>query len=230
MMDFHVTCNVNKLLKDFRDVKEKQLPYAMKEAVNANAFRARRALIKDYPRKFKMRNSGLPNLIRIDKADKKVPAARIYLDKLFMVKQEYGGDKVAKPGKSVPIPLDAVVEKGMTSKGAIKKNYYVSALLADAEKGGRRTRFRDGKTRTESRPHARSSSQYKPFELTGKTGVKYIARHIKGTRKLEWLYSMYPKVYVPPRWGWQKIVEFFYRKYIQSDFETAYQKALKTAK
>jgi hypothetical protein len=61
-------------------------------------------------------------------------------------------------------------------------------------------------------------------------GVRFIARHIAGTRKLEWMYALHPKVFVPPRWGWQKIVKFFFDKYIKSDFETAYRKALASAK
>lgn len=231
MMDFHVTCNVDKLLKGVRDVREKQLPYAMKEAVNANAFRARRALIKDYPRKFTMRSKGLPNLIRIDKADKKVPAARIYLDKPFMARQEYGGEKVAKPGKGVAVPRPGVTEKGgLTSKGSVKPGYYVSALLADAEKNKRRSRVRNGRKYGENRPSARKSSKYHPFEMKRTDGVRFIARHIAGSRKLEWLYALYPKVVVPARWGWQKIVKFFYEKYIKSDFEAAYRKALESAK
>lgn len=230
MMDFHVSCNINKFLKEIDDVREKQLPFAMKEAVNANAFRSRRALIKDYPRKFTMRNKGLPNLIRIDKADKKVPAARIYLDKLFMARQEYGGEKVAKPGKSVPVPREGVTSKGMTVKGAIKPGYYVSALLADAKNGGKKSRIRKGSKYSENRPSARKVSKYKPFEIERADGVKFIVRHIAGSRKLEWMYAMYPKVEVPARWNWQRIVEFFYKKYIESDFKTAYQKALKTAK
>ena len=231
MMDFHVTCNVDKLLKGMRDVREKQLPYAMKEAVNANAFRARRALIKDYPRKFTMRSKGLPNLIRIDKADKKVPAARIYLDKQFMARQEYGGEKVAKPGKGVAVPRPGVTENGgLTSKGSVKPGYYVSALMADAEKNKRRSRVRNGRKYGENRPSARKSSKYHPFEIERNAGVRFIARHIAGSRKLEWLYALYPKVVVPPRWGWQKIVKFFYEKYIKSDFEAAYRKALESAK
>lgn len=230
MMDFHVTCNVDKVLKNVKDIREKQLPYAIKEAVNANAFRARRALIKDYPRKFTMRSKGLPNLIRIDKADKKIPAARIYLDKLFMAKQEYGGDKVAKPGKGVAVPRPGVTEKGLTAKGAIKQGYYVSALLADAEKNKRRKRRRRGREYAESRPEARKNSKYHPFEMERTDGVRFIARHIAGTRKLEWMYALHPKVVVPPRWGWQKIVKFFFDKYIKSDFETSYRKALASAK
>lgn len=239
MMDFHVTCNVDKLLKGVRDVREKQLPYAMKEAVNANAFRARRALIKDYPRKFTMRSKGLPNLIRIDKADKKVPAARIYLDKPFMARQEYGGEKVAKPGKGVAVPRPGVTEMGgLTSKGSVKPGYYVSALLADAEKNKRRKRKRRGREYTENRPSARVS-KYHPFEIEMPDGVRYIARHIEGAQwnkslkkynKMEWMYALHPKVVVPPRWGWQKIVKFFYEKYIKSDFEAAYRKALESAK
>lgn len=227
-MDFHVTCNVTKLMNGIKDFKEKQLPFAMKEAVNANAFRSRRALIKDYPRKFTMRNKGLPNLIRIDKADKKVPAARIYMDKLFMVAQEYGGEKKAKAGKSVPVPQEGVLAKGMNTKGAIKQSYYVSALLADAKKS-RKTRIRNGRRYGESMPKARVS-KYKPFEMETSSGIKYIARHIQGSRKLEWMYAMHPKVFVPPRWGWQKIVAFFYKKYIEKDFQAAYSKALATAK
>lgn len=231
MMDFHVTCNVDKLLKGVRDVREKQLPYAMKEAVNANAFRARRVLIKDYPRKFTMRSKGLPNLIRIDKADKKVPAARIYLDKPFIARQEYGGEKVAKPGKGVAVPRPGVTEKGgLTSKGSVKPGYYVSALLADAEKNKRRSRVRNGRRYEENRPSARESSKYHPFEMERNDGVRFIARHIAGSRNLEWLYALYPKVIVPARWGWQKIVKFFYENHIESDFEAAYRKALESAK
>lgn len=238
MMDFHVTCNVDKLLKGMRDVREKQLPYAMKEAVNANAFRARRALIKDYPRKFTMRSKGLPNLIRIDKADKKVPAAMVYLDKLFMAKQEYGDDKVAKPGKGVAVPRPGVTEKGLNARGGIKQGYYVSALLADSEKNKRRKRKRRGREYTENRPSARVS-KYHPFEMEMPDGTRFIARHVAGatynpaTKKyseMEWMYILYPKVVVPPRWGWQKIVKFFYEKYIKSDFEAAYRKALESAK
>lgn len=228
-LDFHVSCNINEFLKDIKDIREKQLPFAMKEAVNANAFRSRRALIKDYPRKFTMRNKGLPNLIRIDKADKKIPAARIYLDKLFMANQEYGGEKKAKAGKSVPIPRDVVKNGGMTAKGAIKQTYYVSALLADAAKSKRKTRIRKGRKYGENMPSARVS-KYKPFEMETASGIKYIARHVQGSRKLEWMYAMHPKVFVPPRWGWQKIVEFFYKKYIEQDFRIAYRKALSTAK
>mgnify|MGYP004449950649 FL=1 len=44
------------------------------------------------------------------------------------------------------------------------------------------------------------------------------------------MYAMYPKVKVPARWGWQKIVEFNYKKYIEKYFNDAYQNALKTAK
>lgn len=230
MMDFHISCNVNKFLKDVDVIKEKQIPFAMKEAVNANAFRSRRVLIKDYPRKFTMRSKGLPNLIRIDKATKKIPAARIYMDKLFMARQEYGGEKDAKAGKSVPIPRDVVNEKGLTSKGAIKKNFYVSALLKQSENDKLKHRIRGGKMRTEHKQAPRQNSKYKPFEMERNDGVRFIARHVAGSRKLEWMYSLYPKVVVPPRWGWQKIVEFFYKKYIDKDFSEAYQKALKTEK
>lgn len=229
-MDFHVTCNVDKLLKGIREIKEKQLPYAMKEAVNAVAFKARNALIEDYPKKFTMRSKGLPRLIRIDKADKKISAARICLDKIFMAKQEYGGDKVAKPGKGVAVPRPGVTEKGLTVKGAIKQGYYVSALLADAEKNKRRKRRRRGREYAESRPEARKNSKYHPFEMERADGVRFIARHIAGTRKLEWMYALHPKVVVPPRWGWQKLVRQVYKANIAGAFFSAYKKALQTEK
>ena len=117
MMDFHVTCNVDKLLKGVRDVREKQLPYAMKEAINSVAFKARKALIEDYPKKFTMRSKGLPNLIRIDKAEKNKQFASIYMDKLFMARQEYGGDKVAKPGKGVAVPRPGVTDENAVEVG-----------------------------------------------------------------------------------------------------------------
>lgn len=237
-MNFHVTCNVNELLKNVKEVREKQLPYAMKEAVNAVAFKARNALIEDYPKKFTMRSKGLPRLIRIDKADKKVPAAMVYLDKLFMAKQEYGDDKVAKPGKGVAVPRPGVTEKGLNARGGIKQGYYVSALLADAEKNKRRKRKRRGREYTENRPSARVS-KYHPFEIEMPDGVRYIARHIEGAQwnkslkkydKMEWMYALHPKVVVPPRWGWQKLVKEIYDKNIKLEFDRAYQKALATAK
>ena len=239
MMNFHVTCDVEKLLKNVRNVREKQLPYAMKEAVNAVAFKARKALIDDYPKKFTMRSKGLPNLIRIDKADKKIPAAMIYMDKLFMARQEYGGDKKAKPGKGVAVPQEGVTEKGLTGKGSIKKNYYVSALLADAAMNRQRKRRRNSRVYTENRPGARKSSKYHPFEMERADGVRYIARHVEGARydkaskkynKLEWMYALHPKVVVPPRWGWQKLVKEVYNKNIKLEFDAAYRKALATEK
>ena len=229
MMNFHVTCNVDELLKNVKNVREKQLPYAMKEAVNAVAFKARNALIEDYPKKFTMRSKGLPRLIRIDKADKKIPAAMVYLDKLFMAKQEYGDDKVAKPGKGVAVPRPGVTEKGLNARGGVKQSYYVSALLADAEKNKRRKRKRRSREYTENRSSARVS-KYHPFEMEMPDGVRYIARHIAGTRNLEWMYALHPKVYVPPRWGWQKLVKEVYDKNIKLEFDRAYQKALETAK
>lgn len=237
MMNFHVTCNVKELLKDVKDVREKQLPYAMKEAVNAVAFKARNALIEDYPKKFTMRSKGLPRLIRIDKADKKNPAAMVYLDKIFMAKQEYGDDKVAEPGKGVAVPRDGVTEKGLNARGGIKQGYYVSALLADSEKNKRRKRKRRGREYTENRPSARVS-KYHPFEMEKADGTRFIARHVAGatynpaTKKyseMEWMYILYPKVVVPPRWGWHKLVKEIYDKNIKLEFETAYQKALETA-
>lgn len=230
MMDMKVTCDINSLLKTVHNVQEKQLPYAMKEAANAVAFRARSTLIKSYPRKFHVRAKGLPNLIHVDKADKKVPVAKVYLDLLFMAKQEYGSEKVAEPGKSVPVPQEGVNEKGLTTKGSIKKNYYVSSLLSDAEKNKKRKRIRNGKVRTENRPEARTDSKYHPFQMEMPDGVRYIARHIAGSRKLEWMYAMHPKVVVPPRWGWQKIVKFVFDKYIKSYFDEAYRKAVSTAR
>lgn len=239
MMNFHVTCDVEKLLKNVRNVREKQLPYAMKEAVNAVAFKARKALIDDYPKKFTMRSKGLPNLIRIDKADKKIPAAMIYMDKLFMARQEYGGDKVAKPGKGVPLPEDYVMDNQLTGKGSIKKNYYVSALIADAAGSKRRKRRRNGREYTENMPEARKSSKYHAFEMERADGLRFIARHIEGVKwdkskkqyeKLEWLYALFPKVVVPPRWGWQKLVKEVYNKNIKLEFDAAYRKALATAK
>ena len=239
MMNFHVTCNVDELLKNVKDVREKQLPYAIKEAVNAVAFKARNALIEDYPKKFTMRSKGLPKLIRIDKADKKTPAAMIYLDKLFMVKQEYGDDKVAKPGKSVAVPRPGVTEKGLNARGGIKQGYYVSALLADSEKNKRRKRIRNGRRYEENRQSARKSSKYHPFEMEMPDGVRYIARHVDGATynsatkkysKLEWMYALHPKVVVPPRWGWQKLVKEIYDKNIKLEFDKAYQNALETAK
>ena len=232
MMDFHVTCDVDKLLKGVREVREKQLPYAMKEAINAVAFKARKALIEDYPKKFTMRSKGLPNLIRIDKAEKNKQFASIYMDKLFMARQEYGGDKVAKPGKGVAVPRPGVTEKGgLTSKGSVKPGYYVSALIADAEKNKRRSRVRNGRRYAENRPSARkSASKYHPFEMERNDGVRFIARHIAGTRNLEWLYALYPKVVVPARWGWQKLVRQICKANIAGAFFSAYKKALQTEK
>lgn len=240
MTSFHVTCNVDKLLKGVREVREKQLPYAMKEAMNAVAFKARKTLIEDYPKKFTMRSKGLPNLIRIDKADKNKQFALIYMDKLFMVRQEYGGDKVAKPGKGVAVPRDGVTEKGgLTSKGSVKPGYYVSALLADAEKNKRRSRVRNGRKYVENRPSARKSSKYHPFEIEMPDGVRYIARHIEGAQwnkslkkynKMEWMYALHPKVVVPARWGWQKLVRQVCKANIAGAFFSAYKKALQTEK
>ena len=230
MMDFHVTCNVDKLLKGVKVIREKQLPYAMKEAVNTVAFKARKALIEDYPKKFTMRSKGLPNLIRIEKADKNKQFALIYMDKLFMARQEYGGDKKAKPGKGVAVPRDGVNEKGLTAKGSVKPGYYVSALLADSEKNKRRKRRRNGRVYTENRPDARKKSKYHPFQIEMPDSVRYIARHIAGTRDLEWMYALHPKVVVPPRWGWQKLVQRVYKANIAGAFFSAYKKALQTEK
>lgn len=239
MMDFHVTCNVDKLLKGVRDVREKQLPYAMKEAVNSVAFKARKALIEDYPKKFTMRSKGLPNLIRIDKAEKNKQFASIYMDKLFMARQEYGGDKVAKPGKGVPLPEDYVMNNQLTGKGSIKKNYYVSALIADAAGSKRRKRRRNGREYTENMPEARKSSKYHAFEMERADGLRFIARHIEGVKwnkskkqyeKLEWLYALFPKVVVPARWGWQKLVRQICKANIAGAFFSAYKKALQTEK
>ena len=230
MMDFHVTCNVDKFVKDIKNLKEKQIPFAAKEAVNTNAFRSRRALIKDYPRKFNMRNKGLPNLIRVNKATKQIPAAAVYLDKVFMVKQETGGVKNAQANRNVAIPREVVTEKGMTSNGFIKKNFYVSSLLAASQKDQLKHRKRNGKMRTEHKQIARVNSKYKPFKIDRNDGVSYIARHVAGSRKLEWMYALYPKVVVPARWPWNRIVKFFFDKYIAKDFADAYAKAISTAK
>ena len=231
MMDFHVSCNVDKLLKGVKEIHEKQLPYAMKEAVNTVAFKARKALIADYPKKFTMRSKGLPNLIRVEKADKNKVWASVYLDKLFMAKQEYGGEKRAEPGKGVAVPRPGVTEKGgLTAKGSIKPGYYVSALLADSEKNKRRKRIRNGRKYQENRPSARRSSKYHPFEIEMPDGVRYIARHIAGSRNLEWMYALHTKVVVPPRWGWQKLVMRVCKSNIAGAFFSAYKKALLTEK
>lgn len=238
MMNFHVTCNVDKLLKSVKVIHKEQLPYAMKEAVNTVAFKARKALIDDYPKKFTMRSKGLPNLIRIDKADKNKVWASVYLDKLFMARQEYGGNKVAKPGKGVAIPQEGVTAKGLNAKGGVKQGYYVSALLADAERN-KRTRHRNGGKHTENLPTPKKSNKYHPFEMERADGVRYIARHIEGTKynkskkqyeKLEWMYALHPKVVVPKRWGWQKLVRQICKSNIAGAFFAAYSKALKTEK
>ena len=61
-------------------------------------------------------------------------------------------------------------------------------------------------------------------------GVRFIARHIAGTRDLEWLYALYPKVVVPARWGWQKLVRQICKANIAGAFFAAYKKALRTEK
>jgi hypothetical protein len=238
MMNFHVTCNVDKLLKSVKVLHKEQLPYAMKEATNTVAFKARKALIEDYPKRFTVRSKGLPNLIRVDKADKNKQWASVYLDKLFMVRQEYGGDKVAKPGKGVAIPQEGVTEKGLDAKGGVKKGYYVSALLEDARRN-KRTRHRNGGVYTENLPKPRKSNKYHPFEMECADGVRYIALHVEGAKynksekqyeKLEWMYVLHPKIFVPKRWGWQKLVMKIFKSNIAGAFYAAYSKALKTEK
>lgn len=239
MNDVQITCNVDKLLKGVREIREKQLPYAIKEAVNAVAFKAREALIEDYPKKFTVRSKGLPRLIRIDKADKNKTWASIYLDKLFMAKQEYGGEKRAEPGKGVAVPRPGVTEGGLNARGSIKKNYYVSALLADSDANKRRRRIRRGREYSENRPSARKSTKYHSFEIEMADGVRYIARHVEGAKydkntkkydKMEWMYALHPLVTVNPRWGWQELVRKIFKESISAAFAASYSKALKTAK
>jgi|GEM_PF-2583583 len=234
-----IDSNVNQFLKKIKEIHDSQIPFAMKEAVNATAFICRDVLMMDYSRVFNERNPNLKKLIRIEKADKKLTMARIYFDKMWMANNVYGGEKDAKPGRDIPIPQEVVYDQGMKGDGKILRKYYVTAQLAAADKAdNRKKRLRHtahgDKMYTEYKRQIReSNNQYQSFLLTSKEhpGAIYLARHVVGNKDdLEWLYAMYPKVKMDKKWDWDKVVPITFDFHIEQEFLKAYDSALKSEK
>lgn len=126
-----ITANTTELTRWLTSVSAKQIPFAAAKALTETAKEARAAVVSGLDEHFTIRRTWIERGIRIVPANKRDwpnPAAMVGTKDDFMARQEFGGIKTGRSGKSVADPLGARPEKTVVTPpskwpgGLLKKN------------------------------------------------------------------------------------------------------------
>jgi hypothetical protein len=206
-----ITTNSLAVVAALDKVARKQIPYATSLALNATADGAQAAARASLGAHFTVRRRAfLEKGIVVTKSNRRTwpnVAAQISLRDEFMARQVTGGEKNARAGGSVAIPVAA----RRTPTEITAPNKWPGKMLAG---GGGRRKFFLGKIATGPRK-----------------GTMAVMRRTSADRyPLQVLYLLKPGVKVTPRWDFPGIVERHALRNYDINWRQALQYALDTAR
>jgi hypothetical protein len=206
-----ISTNSLKVVADLNRAARKQIPYATSLALNATAEGAQAAARASLGQHFTVRRrTFLENGIVVTKSNRRTwpnVSAYVSLRDEFMARQVIGGEKTARAGGSVAVPVAA----RRTPQEITTPNKWPGRLLGGA--GGKR-KFFLGKIATGPR-----------------AGPMAVMRRTSADRyPLQVLYLLKPGVKVAPRWDFPAIVERHAVRNYDLNWRQALQYALDTAR
>ncbi|HEX2892268.1 hypothetical protein [Vineibacter terrae] len=113
-----VSSDVDRIIRDYADLEERQFPFAKAKALTKTAQDAQGDVRADLPNRFTLRNTWVSKGIRITPAKKTALTAEVGSLEPFMARQETGGTKKARDHSRVAVPSQARRNKrGMIPRG-----------------------------------------------------------------------------------------------------------------
>ena len=213
-MRISVVADTKKLTKHLNRIQKKQIPFATSKALNDVAFDARLFIQKSLPRKLDRPTKGITRSVQVEKSKKKNLVAIVGFAGLgfkstkwkespakIMRRQIEGGTRSAK-SKAIPVPI---VRNIKLNKFGNLPRTKIKTLLAKPDK------YFSGK------PKGRDAGVYERIKTKNKRGLKMLVNYEKTTQ------------YESGRFPLRKIVEAAVRNKYRKRFDTALNKALKTA-
>lgn len=226
-------------LAAFRNIEEKQIPFAMSLALNKTAFTARGELIKQIPKKFDYQPGFLRRNILVEQSNKKddpIKAEVYEQTDTSMALHQFGGKKIPQKGSELVIPSKELEEQGRINSGRMRKRFWAEELLKNY-KGPKRSGEMGGRGRTSRRKR-------KIFPIKSRKGNELIIRREAGTNrtkptssekrynrgKFNILYSKTKDANIKANLEFDSIVKEVAKNTLHKNFLFALRKAIRTAK
>lgn len=137
MSSLKITITVDdakKLQGRFRELRERAIPHATREALNGLAFAAKEEWPKQMAKAFTLRNKWTAGSVRVRKAvgnNISRMQSEVYSASPYLAKQEHGGTESAKGKHGVAIPTSSAAGQSLKAKPRtrlVQKKSYLSAL------------------------------------------------------------------------------------------------------
>lgn len=134
---------VQEVVRDLRRMREKAVPYAMRNALNTSAFEARAIWQAEIRSSFTNRNQYTARSVLVERASIGNMVARVGSTAAYMGKQETGGTVTGGSGrKPIPAPTAAGLPAGSKRTKLVQGRYYLGKLQVahPALRGNRKQR------------------------------------------------------------------------------------------
>jgi hypothetical protein len=186
MLRIGVKSSIDQALAAISAFDSEQLPFAASKALNDTAYAAQKAVRAAMPSEFTIRRDWVVQQVKVMPSRKADLVATIYDDNDFMVRQEYGGEKMSIDGKAmIAVPLRSAFPLKSIVPNDLRPRNLPNTLRGV---GGQMT-----------------------ARVTIKDGRQFLARLMPGGgtkgNRLEFLYRLMPSAQVKPRLNLRAITQ-----------------------
>ncbi|SBW07726.1 hypothetical protein KL86APRO_12278 [uncultured Alphaproteobacteria bacterium] len=217
MLQIHLSASVEGILAQLTEFEQRQVPFALAQALTKTAHAARKEVLHQMPQRFILRSGWPQKGLRVTPAHKNDanPTASVWTKEWYMADHESGGIRRPRSSGHLWIPTLAA-RAGGTIEGRVLSRNYPGNLRKTMDKPGRKRRKKPGKG---------SYAKPRPFRIGNSIYIRQDSERFPIVR----LYSLAERAVYKPRWEFEKTIAAEART-LPRTFIECLDKALKTGR